>query len=416
MISSKIQQSAFLFAGTAIGAGMLSLPISSGASGFPPALFYTLFWFLYSLTTMYLLLECMGYQTLSEDSGFISMSKQLSSVIGGKVIQISYTLLLYSVTSVYVIGGGQLFGNALKCVGYPLELSYSAMIFSAIFSLIAMQSVKCVGIINQWLMYFLITAFICMLIFLAYNIEPSTLLESQNLYLLFPSTSIIVLSFASHNLLPTILSYLDGKTYDIKLAIFIGMCIPLVIYLLWNAVIIGSLPSSGAGSILDIQLNHGQHGGELSMLSQALESSGASSYKGVLDKMFMVFGLSAIITSYIGVMLSLKDFIIQATHLQHHRFKNLIGITLVYIPSVIFALYFPHGFSLVLGYAGIIVAYLFGITPVLWALKARLKLKIVSHYPSGLSNGALVVLGALALIIIILQLNPDLVSHMIQHT
>lgn len=412
MINSKIQQSAFLFAGTAIGAGMLALPIASGASGFPAALVYISFWFIYSIMTMFLILECMGYHPLTEDSGFISMSRQLSGPMSRIGICISYTLLLYAVTSAYIIGGAQLLSNALQLFHLPLSLQLSLFTFSTLFTAIAMQNIKIVGKFNQWLMYFLIASFGGMILFIINNVNLEVLLSSKELIHLIPSTSIIVLSFACHNLLPTILNYLHGEAKDIKQAILLGMCLPLIIYIAWNAVIIGSLPATGTGSILDIQQNHHLHGGELSMLSASLNHAGSIQYQGLLDKMFMIFGLCAIITSYIGVTLSLKDFILQGAKLQQHRAKDILGMIAVYIPSLLFAMFFPYGFSMVLSYAGIIIAYLFGLTPALWVWKARTRLKLTSRYPSGIPNAMLLLLILMSSSIIGLQIYYQTMSSL----
>lgn len=399
-MKNKIRQSALLFSGTAIGAGMLALPIASGASGFVAAMTYMLFWCLYSTATMFLILECIGYQKSDKDNGFLSMSYNLSGPVVRFSVIIFYMLLLYAVTSAYVIGGGQLFFNVLNNLGIKSSLFLSSIFFSGFFAIVSMQRIAIASRINQFLMYVLIISFVAMLINLVVNINFSSLTAVHDLDLLLPATSIIVLSFTCHNLLPSILEYLDGDFEDTRKSIFLGMCMPLAIYILWNAVVIGSLPIDGDNSILYIQTHHAKHGGELSMLAQALGKSGKAIF---LDKLFMIFGLCAIVTSYVGVMISLRDFLIQGVNLASYKYKNVIATFLVYLPSLIFALFFPYGFIMVLTYAGLIITYLFGIIPVLWVLSARKRFIKPSRYPSNIPNFVVVTIGLLSVFVGVIQ-------------
>ena len=403
-MNNKILQSAFLFAGTAIGAGMLALPLATGVSGFIPSCIFIILWFTYSLMTMYVILECIGYQKVTQTSGFMSMSEQFSGPYTKILIRLCYMLLLYAVTSAYIIGGGQLISNISDFFDCHISVYSSSLLFSIFFSIIAIQRVYIVGVINQWMMILLLSSFGWMIYSLIFNVNLTTLSTWDEPLKLVSSATIIVLSFACHNLLPTIVNYLNGDAFSIRRAIGFGMLLPLSIYLLWNAMIIGVLPISGSGSLLDIQQNHMQHGGELAMLAKALYTSGNS-----LDKLFIIFSLCAITTSYMGVLLSLKDFIIQAFQLHGRHISQLSGMLMVYLPTVLFALCYPHGFSMVLGYAGLIVAYIFGLAPILWAWKARYTLKITSEYPSGFSSGLLIVLGCFSLIIILIQIHSQFI-------
>ena len=400
-MSSKVLQSALLFAGTAIGAGMLALPIATGISGFFPSLIFILLWFTYSLCTMLILLECMGYLKDIDNAGFLSMSQQFSGPIGKILIRTCYTLLLYAVTTAYIIGGGQILHNALHLMQIDWPLKICCIIFSVCFSYISMQKFNIVGTINQWLMYVLIGAFLCMVASLSIYLQPSALITWSNPWALLPSASIIVLSFACHNLLPTILHNIGDDIIAIRRSIYVGMLVPLFIYLLWNMIIIGILPPTGSGSIIDITTHHTAHGGELAMLAQSLHAATGS--VGVLDKLFMVFGLSAIITSYMGVVVSLKDFLIQALKIHQYPSYAPLSMLLIFIPTIFFAVCYPHGFSIVLHGAGLIVAYIFGLAPILWTYRARYHLKLPSRYPSHLPLWSLYLLGLLSCGLILYQ-------------
>lgn len=403
-MTRKIRQSAFLFAGTAIGAGMLALPIATGGSGLLPAVIYMTLWSAYSLGTLLLLLECMGYEKKELAPGFISLSHLFSGHVGRGLIQGSFALLLYAVTAAYMIGGGQLCHKILSSLGGSLSLEMLCFLFSAFFALFASFSLHYVGWINQILMYGLIGSFAIMATLIAPQLDWASMSHVAPLKYLIPSTTVVVLSFACHNLLPSIVDYLDGDFRAIRRSIFIGMLLPWLIYLLWNVVIIGGLPTAGPGSVLDIQHHHASHGGELAMLAESLTHSLQHSFFS-LDFLFVVFGLCAIITSYLGVSVSLKDFLIQKARLEHHAYAQSLGMACAYVPALWLALALPHGFSRVLGYAGLMVTYLFGLSPVIWTLKARYR-GWQSRYPSGLSLPVVCLLGLMSIMVFSLELLP----------
>ena len=88
----------------------------------------------------------------------------------------------------------------------------------------------------------------------------------------------------------------------------------------------------------------------------------------LLIKFFSVF---ALITSVLGVCLSLFDFI-QDVLTQHHiKTNKSILLSLTFIPPMIFVLFYPNAFTSTLSFAGSLVAILLGLLPCLLVASQR---------------------------------------------
>src|SRR5205085_1805812 len=61
----------------------------------------------------------------------------------------------------------------------------------------------------------------------------------------------VIVSFGFHNLVPSLTTYLNGNVSALKKAILIGSSIPLVVYLVWEGLILGLVPSSNFQAALD---------------------------------------------------------------------------------------------------------------------------------------------------------------------
>ncbi|NDE82466.1 MAG: hypothetical protein EB051_02460 [Chlamydiia bacterium] len=79
----------------------------------------------------------------------------------------------------------------------------------------------------------------------------------------------------------------------------------------------------------------------------------------------------ALVTSFLGVSLSLSDFLRDGLNIKQSWEGRLAAFALTFIPPLIFVCSSQRGFYLALQYAGIIVAILLGILPAImaWQLK-----------------------------------------------
>ena len=155
--------------------------------------------------------------------------------------------------------------------------------------------------------------------------------------------------------------------------IVIGSAIPLIIYLLWEWVILGLTPLSEFQEALDQ--------GEIA--TQALKDAVGASWIGDVAQTFAFF---AIVTSFLSVAISFVDFLADGLSIKKDFFGKIILALLVLGPPLLFALFYPSIFLVALNYAGGYGAVIiFGIIPALmvWEGRYQKKLGLPQIVPGG---------------------------------
>ena len=109
-LNNRLVGGILLVSGTAIGAGMLALPVITSFAGFlPSAIALGICWLFMYITAVLLLevnLSCPG------EPNMISMAGRTLGTAGKLVCWVVYLLLLYSLTAAYIAGSAPLFLQA----------------------------------------------------------------------------------------------------------------------------------------------------------------------------------------------------------------------------------------------------------------------------------------------------------------
>ncbi|ONK75692.1 uncharacterized protein A4U43_C03F19540 [Asparagus officinalis] len=103
---------------------------------------------------------------------------------------------------------------------------------------------------------------------------------------------IIALSFVYQNVVPVLCTNLEGNLSKVRTSIVLGTAIPLILFLVWDAVILRTISSlhTNSGRVID----------PLELLR---------SNNGIVGPIVELFSFLAIGTSYIGFVLGLSDFV-----------------------------------------------------------------------------------------------------------
>jgi tyrosine-specific transport protein len=387
---SKTLGAVFLIAGTAIGAGMLGLPIATGASGLAASATVLLFMFAYMIGTLFLFLEAM-YYCPNPGTNLIGLCRKLSGPLTESFVWLLFLSLLYVAAASYMLGSGEIIATSFSA--FQGKKILAACLFSLFFGGIAFFKMAWIDRLNRILIIGLIVAFTLLVTTSVPHIKVSHFSGGTPL-LALTAIPVIVTSFTSHIILPSIRQYLDNNLPLLKKAIFLGCGIPLAFYLIWEVVILGLLPHSGDYSLLSI-LNSNQDG--LSLLIEYLNHHYQVNYFAQLVASFSFF---AIATSFWGVMISLRDFLEDGLNLEQFTYHKLYAILLAFIPPLVMVLISPSGFSVFLHYAGIIILFLYGVTPIYLVYRARYVLKLQSHYQLPGGCWSLLALACLTLLIL----------------
>lgn len=356
----KSLSGSFLVAGTAIGAGMLALPLATAQSGFLAALFIYAFCWLFSMATGLLMLEIT--LTMPEHSNLISMSVQHLGKFGKFLSWGLYLFLFYCLTIAYISGGASLLSSMFFGIDY---YKMALVIFTCVFGGIVFFGAKAVDRVNFFLMIGLILSYIAF-ITLGVKFVQFKKLVYFNLPMAVAGLPVIFTSFSYQGILPTLTDYLQRDRKAIRMAIFVGSSIPFLAYILWDLLIKGIIPIPELIAAKQLGLS-------------AVEPLSRMVKNPILAIAGQGFAFFALATSFLGVTLGLLDFLSDGLKISKNGLNRLFLCFLIYVPTAVVALIDPNIFFKALEYAGGIgCVLLLGLLPVLMVMKKRLK-EIKTH-------------------------------------
>lgn len=351
-----------LITGTCIGAGMLALPVSTGAYGMLVAsVIFLICWGFLTYTAL-LMLEANMW--VGSDANLISMAGKTLGKVGQAVAWITYLLLLYSLMAAYLSGMDALVKTFIHHIFHEkIHAWYGCAVLMILFASTIYIGAKPVDYINRLLVIGLFLSFVLLFAFITPHVQVYHLARTQfhDFWLALP---IVITAFGYHAIIPSLRNYLHDDAKKLKRAILIGSILPLIVYLIWETLILGTIPLAGQHGLLAI-LKAGQ---PAVGLANSLDQLLANAWISVIAKYFAFF---AIATSFIGVSFGLFDFLADGFHIKKTKFGRFLTAIITFLPPLIFALAYPHGFILALGYAGIFVAILLGILPALMVWRGR---------------------------------------------
>ena len=376
--SNKTLGSILLYTGTAIGGGMLALPIATASVGYGvTTLILFLSWFISTYSALILLEVNMACKV---GSNYITMAKETLGTLGKVITWFAYLFLLYALTAAYMTGGNSLLRTGLQLLHLPtLDNLTRTLLFTLVLGGIIFIGTKLVDYCNRSLMFLKFIAFIFILFFFTPYIKSSLLLlKPESVKTLLFSIPIIVVSFGSQIIVPSLRSYVGDNPKKLKNIVIIGSTIPLLIYLIWEVATIGVLPLTGPNSFSQVISNGGTVGDMVQAFQQYTNSK-------IISLGFNIFTNIAITTSFFGVTLSLFDFLKDAFKFNNkHSSGRIFTFILTYGPPFIFAIFFPKGFINALGYAGIAQSILIILPSIMiYKLRNSAQLKSPIRIPGG---------------------------------
>lgn len=357
-----------LVAGTSIGAGMLALPVLTGMAGFYPSLALFVAVWLGTVFTALLILEVnLWYHG---EINLITMAKKTLGKGWAAVTWVVFLLLLYSLTAAYLAGSGKILSDAVEAIFHsPMPHWAEPLPFFLFFGAFIYLGIKPVDYLNRLMMFGLAISYF-ILIGLVFPSVDVKLLKYSSPSFAWAALPVIVTSFGFHVIIPSLTSYLGRDVRSLRRVIFIGSAVPLIIYIIWEWVILGALPVDGNGWYVKA-LAEGEPATH--PLAIYLENSWISTFA-------RFFSFFAIVTSFLGITLSLSNFLADGLKIKKTK-KGRLGVTLLtFGPPLVFVLIYPRSFIMALQYGGVFVAIISGMLPAMMAWKGRYVLKKRAHY------------------------------------
>ncbi|MCG9640082.1 tyrosine transporter [Vibrio sp. Isolate34] len=343
--------SSLIIAGTALGAGMLAIPMVLAQFGL---LYGTLLMVLICFGTTYaalLLLEAtikagggLGLNSIARKT----LGKQGQLLTNGLLYALLICLLM-----AYILGAGDLLSKLLSNFGVDITATSSQITFTLLAGAVVASGTGVIDKLNRALFFVMLASLFATMAFLAPSMTQENLMQvtSHNHVDLIKTSAILFTSFGFMVVIPTLVSYNHEATdKQLRNMVIVGSLIPLVCYLCWLFAVVGNLSEEQFRSFKNV-----------SDLMAAFEAQ--SPWVGNVLSTFT--GL-ALLTSFFGVAMALfnqnKDMFNQNTAVTY-----CISFILPLAGSVLAA----DKFLQVLNYAGIILVFLAVFVPLVMVHKQR---------------------------------------------
>lgn len=336
---------------------MLAMPATNAFAGFLPAFFSLSFCWLFMLATAWIFLDVHLY--VGKKTNLISMSKALLGKKASIFCWIFYLLLLYSLNAAYISGASSLLVYVLeKIFDKTLPFFPISLMLCLFFASFLYFGTRSVDLMNRVFMFALVISYGSLLLFLPDHVQKE-LFFHKDWGAIFPGIPVLITAFGFHIVIPTLSAYMNYRKKPLKTAIFWGSFFAFVVYALWEALTLSVIPLVGEKSFYSAL----EEGG--SITSTLAEIAGSPSVQiGAL-----LFSFFAILTSFLGVSLSLSDFIQDGLKMRKTTKSKKISLIATFLPPLFFVAFYQKGFLLALEYAAFFVLILLAIYPILMAWK-----------------------------------------------
>ncbi len=357
-MSSKELGSLLLILGTSIGGGMLALPAVTADLNFTAiALYLLLAWALMSLGALAMVSVQLRFQN---DIGFMPLARKTVGRLMSIVTLLFSLLLLYSLLCAYTVATGDvlhtILGHLHITIPKPLALLLTALLLSSV----VYRGVGAADKLNRVFMFIKIAA--CFL--LIASIFPSdhwpNLALGHNAYAK-NGFLVMITSFGFGTILPAIGEYLQFDRKRLFRVTVLGGLIPLILYLVWVASVHAALTHDQLMTLMN-------SGNTTETLLQQLITITA---KPVLQSFAWIFSAICTFTAFLGVSISLLDFLSGALKIPRTKRPKLALMALTYVPPTLIAMLAPWLFVQALAYAGVCCVFLLIVLPLWMWIKCR---------------------------------------------
>lgn len=373
-------------AGTTIGVGMLALPVATGPGGFIPSLaIYSLCW-LFMLCTGFLLVEASLW--MPKDTSFISMAEKILGPWGKGLFWVVYLFLFLTVMIAHAAGGGAIF---LELTGWPIPGWLAAVIYTVVFSPVVYLGANSVDRLNLFLISGVAACYFAFVGVSASSVQGH-LLTYMNWGKAWLALPVLFTAFTYQVIIPTLMNYMERDVKQIRKAIFFGSAIPFAVYMIWQLVIMGIVPTEG--------LILAKAAGDNAVTP--LKNYVASPWIFAIGRYFAFFALT---TSFIPLALSFFDFLADGLKWERKGMRRALLCAGVFGIPLLIAILYPQIFLVALGYAGgISCALLFGFMPPFLVWVGRYRRRYANHPQLGGGKPFLFLLMAGSIVILVSEI------------
>lgn len=337
--------------GTAVGAGMFSLPVVSAGMWFSWSIVCLLVsWFcMYQISLMILEVNLNFKIGDSFDTMVRGTLGKGWSIING----LAFAFLLYILDYAYISGGGSIVTHTLVATtGYAPPQMISGLMLALFFSFIVWLSTRAVArvitilIVSMVITFILATSDLFLMVDIA-KIVSASAAENQSpfIHFLFAALPYYLTAFGFYSVVPSLVKLYGKNPEIIRKSMLAGSASSFVIYILWLIVSMGLLERA---AFLPIIVEGGNVGILLARINEIVAGER-------LIRFLNIFANMALISSFLGVSLSLFDFISDRFDFTDSPVDRTKCALIAFLPPTFGALIFPDGFLYAIGFAGLVL-------------------------------------------------------------
>nr|WP_237584184.1 aromatic amino acid transport family protein [Photobacterium halotolerans] len=347
----KLLGSSLIIAGTALGAGMLAIPMVLAQFGL---LWGTLLMLLIWVGTTYAALLLL--EASIKSGGGLGMNSIARKTLGkgGQLVTngLLYALLVCLLMA-YIIGAGDLLKKLTDGLGVVLSATQAQIAFTVVAGVVVAAGTGVIDRLNRLLFAAMVIMLAMTLVTLVPGVNPDNLASvgSDNKVALIKTSSVLFTSFGFMVVIPSLVTYNPEATQkQLRNMVIAGSVIPLFCYLFWLYAAVGNLSPEQLVGFANV-----------SELIAALSVN-----HGSMQLILSVFTGLALLTSFLGVAMALFD-----QNADAFCQNRAVTYVLTFILPLLGAILAANQFLSVLSYAGIILVFLAIFVPMAMTVKVR---------------------------------------------
>ncbi|KTD22123.1 tyrosine-specific transport protein [Legionella lansingensis] len=377
-----------LIVGTSIGGGMLALPVANSLTGFwQSSAFLLLCWAAMTLGALFIL-EANLY--LPPGKHMVSMAASTLGNSGLLTAWLSYIFLLYTLLSAYISGGADIFGSLFVRMGISLSQWQASLLFTLVFGFVVYGGIRRVDLLNRWLMFGKLAIYFILVILIAPHINIQHF-QGGNYHYIVGTVMILITSFGFAIIVPNIRDYFNDDVKALKRVVLIGSLIPLLCYIAWDAVIMGSLPTEGDLGLARLMHDERTTSALAANLSTMVQNP-------LISSLFNFFTSICMLTAFLGVALCLISFLADGLNMEQRGRQGIGLFLLTFLPPLLIVIYYPGAYIHALNYAGIFCVILLLLLPALMTVFGRKKFASRYIVPGGKFSQWVVIIFSIVLL------------------
>ncbi len=365
-----------IIAGTAIGAGMLALPMISAGMW--------LYWSLFLLAATWLLMLWSSQAILEVNlhyapgSSFHTLVSDTLGPVWNAVNGFSVAFVLYVLVYAYVSGGGSVVQQALSSsLGYRPNAAFTGLLFALFLTACVWWSARSVDRFSVALMGGMVLTFVLSISGMLSHIRTSVLVDADgtggSVLFIWGAMSTYLTSFCFHASVPSLVKYFGREPVIINKCLRNGTIIALACYVIWIVSADGIISREAFKGVIAA-------GGNVGDLVRA---AGAGINSDFIIHVLEAFTCLAVATSFLGAGLGLFDYMADLCGFDDSRLGRTKTALVTFLPPLLGGLLWPEGFLPAIGWAGLAATIWSVIVPALMLRASRRKFGFSTYQAPG---------------------------------